>query len=129
MKIFDKKKGPSNEEKLKLLTRYSLEATCDRIGEKIPPEGSFESVALQFEIPGTRYLAQIVVTHYVGTPDQERVLLLLVSRVNAELQYTRILKAGTNEELRDYLKKEDIVEEVTRGVKKLCDKLQRRTDL
>lgn len=128
MRIFDKKKGPSNEEKLKLLTRYSLEAICDRIAEKIPPEGSFESVALQFEIPGTPDLAQIDVVHHADTPDQERILLLRVCRISADLQYTRILKVGTNEELRDYLKKEGIVEEVERGMKEMRDKMQRRID-
>lgn len=128
MKIFSKKKGPSNEEKFKLLTRYSLEATYDRIGEKIPPEGPFKSVALQFEIPGTSDAAQIDIVHHADSPVQERILVLRVSRISADLQYTRILKAGTNEELRDYLKKEGIIEEVTGGIKELRDKIQRRVD-
>lgn len=68
MRIFCKKKGPSNEEKLKFLIQYSQEEACDRIVGEIPTKGSFEPVALQFEILSTLDLAQIVVVHHEGLP-------------------------------------------------------------
>lgn len=118
----------SNEEQLKLLTKYSLEAVCGRIAGEIPAEGSFKPVILQFDIPGTSDWAQIVVVHHAGSPVRERSLQLRAGQMRDDWQYTCFLESGTNGELCDYLKREGIVEEWAGYIKDLCEKIKRRAD-
>lgn len=94
MGIFGKNKVLSDVEKLNILTRFSLETTCDKIMEEIPQQGSFMLVVHFFDITGTQNSAQIVVVHHVNSLVQE---------------------------LRDYLKRKDTATEWAGYIKVLSD--------
>lgn len=103
------------------LTSTSLEYLHNRAEREVPENGQFRTVGAMFDVPSSDNEALISVAHDETDPKTQRLFRVGVRHQYSDKITSRILKNGTKQEILDYLKNPENLEEVKKNVLELSE--------
>ena len=113
----------SSEELFCFLVGRVAEVIADRIKDEVPNSGDFSPLSVSFVIPGTDKKGCMYIEPSLTASSEFRRLAVAVRHKDSDRMITNYLFHGTNENIIEYLHREQIVDELLPCFLKLSERI------